>query len=135
VIARHAFEDHVSEVRVRLEASSFEELTEEAARAFAELVADHVTQAEDDPEPVILRGRDREGLLVALLDELVYRADAEGRVFPRVEVTRRSDRELDVVLHPARGAQLRSPVKAATYHDLVVRDTADGVTATIVLDV
>lgn len=133
--ADHAFEEHVGEVRVRIAAPTVAALFAEAGRAFAELVCGDLPPASGDPERVVLRGRDRESLLVALLDELVFRAEVDGRVFPDVRVTLRSDRELEATLRAAPDARPLSHVKAATLHDLAIVEARDGVSATIVLDV
>src|SRR5690606_32950804 len=110
---RHVFEEHVGEVRIRLEAASVPELYAEAARAFAELVCGEAAPASGPPEPVALTGGDREGLLVALLDELVFRAEVEGAVYPELEVVRLGARELEVRLRRAPCARPSLHVKAA----------------------
>lgn len=131
----HTFEEHVGEVRMRLAAPSLPELFAEAARGLAELVCGSSPPALGATRRVSLHARDREALLVALLDELVFRAEVEDRVFPEVDVVLRNDRELDATLRCAEGVSPRLHVKAATLHGLAISDTPDGVAATVVLDV
>lgn len=133
--ASHVFEEHVGEVRIRLEAESVPELFAEAARAFAELVCGEAPSAAGPPEPVALTAGDRVGLLVALLDELVFRAEVDGAVYPQLDVVRLGARELEATLRRAPSARPMLHVKAATFHDLTIREAGGRVTATVILDV
>lgn len=133
--ARHAFREHIGEVRIQLDAPTVPELFAEAARAFAELVSRQVPAARGPGERVVLTGRDREVLLVALFDELVFRAEVEGAIYPELEIVRLGPRELEANLRRAPDVEPVLHVKAATFHDLAIRETAEGATATIVLDV
>lgn len=133
--ARHAFREHVGEVRIQLDAPTVPELFAEGARAFAELVSRQVAVARGPAERVVLTGRDREGLLVALFDELVFRAEVEGAIYPELDIVRLGPRDLEATLRRAPDALPLLHVKAATFHELAIRETEAGVTATIVLDV
>ncbi|UJR84101.1 archease [Sandaracinus amylolyticus] len=134
--ATHAFEEHVGEVRVRIDASTLDELFAEAGRAFAELACGELPSAGDHAERIAVRARDRDALLVALLDELVFRAEVEGRVYPALEARVRSDRELEATLHAApQDVRPRLHVKAATLHGVAIIEAPCGVSATVVLDV
>src|SRR5687768_5602628 len=124
--ASHAFEEHVSEVLVHLEATTPDELFAEAGRAFAELVCGELPPADGASQTVVLKGRDREALLVALFDELVFRAEVEAHVFPEITAKLRSENELEITLR-ASSVPPRSHVKAATLHGLAIVDTGASV--------
>jgi SHS2 domain-containing protein len=132
----HAFEDHTGEVRMRVEAGTLAELFEEAARGLAELMQER--PAPPDPgsaEHVRLRARDAEALLVDWLNELVFLSDTRERVYTDVRVTHITDTELEATVAGATPEALRTAVKAATLHGLAVRRSAEGYSASVVLDV
>ena len=117
-------------------APTLPQLFEEAGRGLAELIAEHWT---DDPaaatELVAVQSPDREALLVEWLNELVFRSETRERVYPYLRVTGLTDRELQAQIRGAVPNLLRTAVKAATYHRLQIAQSADGYTATVVLDV
>jgi SHS2 domain-containing protein len=79
-----------------------------------------------------------EGLLVAFLSELVYAAEQERLTFTsfHVETFEREDGwELKVEMDGAPLASINKTIKAVTYHNLQIRQTARGVEVEIVFDV
>lgn len=132
----HAFEEHVGEVRLRLQAGSLPGLFEEAARALAELMCDERTEPDGAPVAVQIGAPDREALLVAWIDELVFLSETRKRVWSEARVERLTDTEVIATLRGFEPAELRTQVKAATLHGLHVVDMRDGgYEATVVLDV
>ncbi len=132
----HAFEEHIGEVRLRLRAESLPALFEEAARALAELMCADRAQPDGDAVPVCIEARDRETLLAAWIDELVFLSETRKRVWTEVRIERLADTGLRATVQGFEPAALRTQVKAATLHDLHVGETsAGGYEATVVLDV
>lgn len=135
-VARHFFDEHVSEVALRLEASSLPALFEEAGRALAELMRarplEHPTGCTDE---LSLRASDSEALLVDWLNELVLRSEVAKAIFTEFEIQHLFDGQLVAVIRGTRVAELRNPVKAATYHGLTLVEHAGRIAATVVLDV
>jgi SHS2 domain-containing protein len=131
-----AFEEHTGEVRLRLRADSLPELFEEAALAVAELMC----AARSDPVgaalPVRVGARDREALLAAWVDELVFLSETRKRVWSEARIEQLGDTELVATVRGFEPAALRTQIKAATLHDLRIVETAPGsFEATLVLDV
>jgi SHS2 domain-containing protein len=136
--ASHAFEDHTAEVLLRVHAPTLAELYAEAARGVAALLAeDPARVARGEPERVAVQAADSEALLVAWIDELVFRAETLGRVYPVVTVDRIDSGSLDATLRGGAPDTWRTAVKAATWHRLHVgtAEDGDGLVATVVLDV
>jgi SHS2 domain-containing protein len=138
--ASHEFEEHTGEARLRLRAASLPALFEEAARALADLMSEHPGEPEGEPVRVEVRASDREALLAAWIDELVFLSETHKRVWTEACIHHLTDRITDTELEAAvRGAvpsALRTQVKAATLHDLrVVQIRPDEFEATMVLDV
>ena len=77
---------------------------------------------------------DRETLLITFLSELLYFTQRDDVAFDRFELTHDGER----LIAEAEGAPIESiakEIKAVTYHNLAVRETARGLEATIVFDV
>jgi SHS2 domain-containing protein len=136
--ARHLFAEHTGELEIRLEAESVAELFAEAGRALAEVMGGDEgagTGPLGAPRRITLTARDREALLVALLDELIFLTERESQLFPDVRVERIGARDLVAVVRGRQEATPRTHVKAATFHGLRIVDGPAGVTATVILDV
>jgi SHS2 domain-containing protein len=134
--ARHEFEDHTSEVKIRLYAPSLRDLFSEAALALADIMAESPEAASEATERVQLDAQDIEALLVEWLNELVFRNEGSGLVYTAVQIDRLSETHLEARIGGTAGATPKTPVKAATYHDLRIEPTDDeGWTASVVVDV
>jgi SHS2 domain-containing protein len=131
-----SFEEHTGEVRLRLRAGSLPGLFEQAARALAELMCTEHTEPKGEPIEATARASDRESLLAAWIDELVFLSETRKRVWSEVHVQRLSDTEIVASVRGFEPAALRTQVKAATLHELHVVQTPGGTfEATLVLDV
>ena len=133
---RHAFEEHVGEVQIRIEAPSLPELFAEAGRALAELfLEDPAAAAPGERVEVVVRASDREALLAEWLNELVFQSETRHCAFTDLDVTGISDHELHARIGgiPIEGPRLA--VKAATLHGLGIREQRGSWTASVVLDV
>jgi len=84
---------------------------------------------------VDLRADDREGLLVAWLEEILYTLEVHHRLPTRIEVSVSEQLELTGRWTEAPLGQIEKPIKAVTYNDLAVRESEAGLEATIVFDV
>ncbi len=135
-IVRHAFEDHQSEVRLRVDAETLSGVFEEAARALCELTAGDVRSADAKAaRRVSLHAIDREALFADWLNELVYLSERYKEVFPDVRVESVDDHDLVATVRGVEPNVILTPVKAATMHDLHVDRKGGTWSASIVLDV
>jgi SHS2 domain-containing protein len=136
--ARHFFEEHTGEVRVRLEAPTLPELFAEAGRALGELVGpdEGSRGALHEDEEVVVRAMDRDALLVEWLNELVFRSETSKRIYPELSVESVSEREIRARIRGVDVEELRTPVKAATLHGVHIQRRPDGgYSGSVVLDV
>ena len=89
--------------------------------------------------PVAVEAADRETLLVAWLNELLYLHEVEGFVAADFSIQEITDTRLRAEVWGERMDRARHPlvghVKAATYHLLQVRPAGGGWQAEVVLDV
>jgi SHS2 domain-containing protein len=91
------------------------------------------------PEPrlerkIVLQDRDREGLLVAFLSELLYLGESRGMGFDEFEL-RISGERLSARVRGARIEFQSKEIKAVTYHNLKIREATRGLEVSIVFDV
>ncbi len=82
-----------------------------------------------------LQAFDREDLLVEWLSELVYCAESEYLIFRQFDIHTISDTVLKATLTGDKVAQIDKDIKAVTYHNLAIAETAVGLETTIVFDV
>jgi SHS2 domain-containing protein len=135
-VTGHEFLEHVGELEIRIWAPALDLLFVEAGRALSlELLRGAVGPPAESPLTLEVAAVDRAALLVEFLNELIYRADAEGHVLTSFEFTRLTDTELSC---SGRGVRLAiaSSVKAATYHELALAPRPEGgFTARVTLDI
>lgn len=137
---RHSWEEHTGEVLLEVTAPTPEELFAQAGRALAELLAgkEQLTlhpATDTGPESVVVDARDREALLVAWLNELVWRSETNKRVYSDFTVESVDDHRLVATVRGFEPNFIRTAVKAATLHRLRIQHDGDQLHATVVLDV
>lgn len=131
--------DHTADLGLRIQASDLNALFQQAAEAvFATIVDDLASVKPSERVEIAIEGTDREYLLFDWLRELLYRFDAEHRLFSKFAV-RVSDQGLAGTawgepIDPERHV-LAHEVKAITYHALKVEQTADGWLAEVIVDI
>jgi SHS2 domain-containing protein len=138
----YEFFPHTGDVGIRLRGPSLEELMRSAVLAFTATIVEPASVRGTDRDVVTCRADAPDLLLHDLLNELVYRFDARGRLVQDVDVviTRDADRwTVEATtwgerLDPARH-QPRVVVKGVTYHALSVAETDDGWQGSVVLDI
>ena len=134
--ASHAFVDHTSEIGLQVRAATFGELLAEAARGLARLMLREVSaQAAGEAREIEVSSHDRESLLVDWLNEILFVAETGLWIPLEIEVLEASDTRIRA---RARGVDVEvspSMVKAATFHGLEVKETAEGFSAEVILDV
>jgi SHS2 domain-containing protein len=125
--------DHTSELELEITATSEAEVFAEALAGLAELLSNE-PKGETVRRSVTAVAPDRPALLAAWLEELVFLAESEGFEPSGVESLELSADSLRATVAGRLGAP-PPLVKAVTYHRLAFDLTADGYSATVVLDV
>jgi SHS2 domain-containing protein len=135
-MAWHRFLDHTSEITLHVGAADWPGLLAQAGLGLAELLLRGATASADgDWRPLEVASHDREALLVDWLNEIVYIAETGLWVPTEIEIEEVSASQLKA---RARGVTVEAPpalVKAATFHELHVRDLPGGLEAEVILDV
>ncbi len=138
----YQFLDHTADVAVRVTAASLDRLFEEAAAALTATVVEAPGVRADRRVELALEASAPDLLLVDWLTELVCRFDTDGWLTARADArVRRTGGvwrlEAGSVGEPFDEARhrVRALVKGVTYHQLAIRETADGVETVVVFDV
>lgn len=130
--------EHTADVGLRATAPSGEALFEALAEGLATILGAWLPDGGAE-RPVEVEASDREALLVAWLDELLYIHEIEDAVFTGIAVAAVEETRVRarVRLSSRAGRELEGVgVKAATYHRLQVARGSDGTwSARVYLDV
>jgi SHS2 domain-containing protein len=133
--ARHWFAEHTGELEIGLAAGSLAELFAEAGRALAEAMSGRPARGSGTFERVVVTARDREALMVAWLDELLFLAERDKKVFGDLRVESASEKNLSALVRGEPISELKTQVKATTFHGLAIATGPQGLTATVILDI
>jgi len=125
---------HTADLSIRVWAEDIKNLLTESARGMNWLAG-----VELDDEPRVAKtfeaeGPDNESLLVAFLSELVYYTEQENLGFDKFEISIKNGR-LKVEMQGAPLRSLSKVIKAVTWHNLEIRESARGLEVEIVFDV
>ena len=131
--------EHPADVGYLAYGETFAELLANSALAMCSLACELDAIEERERREISVTGADQESLLFAWLAEILAIADAEQLFFRRVEVTEAAAGLARGVAHGEKFDQARhhagTYIKAVTYHQLRVEQTAEGWRARIFLDV
>ena len=136
MMASRGFEEvaHTADVALRVWAEDLPSLFAEAALGMNSLAGVRLA-----PSPRIRRtykhaAADKESLLVAFLSELVFNQENENLGWDAFRI-RLEDSGLEVQMAGAALASVAKPIKAVTFHNLHISQTARGYEAELVFDV
>ena len=131
--------DHTADVGIRAFGTDRRTVYRNAARGLISLIVDPRTVRAVEEERLTVRGNDPVDLLVAWLHEILYRFDAQRRVYAQVDILKAGENVLRAVLRgePFDSArhEARGEIKAVTWHGARVERTPTGWVAEIFLDV
>jgi len=130
---------HTADVALRIYGKDLKELFSNAALGMFDIMADLEGIRGSVFIDVKLEAPSKEELLVAWLDELLYNFYTKGIIFFGFDITELAENRL---LAKARGRhlgenknRLKREIKAATFHNIAIKEAPDGLTVDIVFDV
>ena len=128
--------EHTADWALRITGADLTALLVNAARGMSSLlVADPAALPLETARRFELEAYDAESLLVEWLNELAYWAEMEQIVFREFELADVTPTFLRAHVRGGHPPELLKHIKAVTYHDLHIRETAVGLEATVVFDV
>ena len=127
---------HTADVRLRVTASSLEELFADALRGLMAVMGARPVGAHSvRPETIELDSVDLTALLVDFLNEALVRAVVSRRGYTGASFASLGETHLSATLTSVPAASFDEEVKAVTYHEAEVRRSGEGWTTMLVLDI
>lgn len=131
--------EHTADIGFEAFGASRAEVFANAGRALFHIIVDPAVVEPRDEVKTLAKGANPSELLINWLSELLYLQDAEGWLFRDFEVLSLSDNSIAAVARgekfdPARH-QINLLVKAITYHQLVLEETAIGWRVQVYVDI
>jgi SHS2 domain-containing protein len=130
--------DHTADVGIVAHGSDLKEAYANAAYGMFSLIADLKEVHENIQRDIDVQSLDQESLVVAWLNELLYIFDVEHIIFSRFEIIELSQSQLRAKAYGEKidtsRHQLRTEVKAATYHSLKL-EKENGYKIQVILDI
>ncbi len=126
--------EHTADLALRVYGRDVKELFANAAQGMFALMAEPSEEPACERE-VSLETTDYESLLVDWLNELIYLHEVEGETYSQFAIETLSPRKLQAHVTGGPTKSKTRAIKAATFHELAIKETANGLVATIVFDV
>lgn len=131
--------DHTADVGYRLFAPSLPDLFAIGGRALFDAITELDTVRARVQKSLSVHAADREALLVAWLSELNFLCLTEFLLFARFDIQSLTETHVAAIAHgekiDPRRHEIKTEVKAVTYHGLYVRATEQGWEAQVIFDV
>jgi SHS2 domain-containing protein len=111
------------------------ELLQNAARAMQALDGPRPAGESSATRAIEVEGVDRESLLVNWLNEILYLEHAHQVICDRFHIDELQNHRLHARVKTRKCDPSCTHIKAVTFHNLKIRETAEGLEAEVVLDV
>jgi SHS2 domain-containing protein len=130
--------EHTADIGIIAYGNSMKEAFASAAKGMFSLITESGDIEEVEHRDIELAASDRESLLVAWLNELIYLFDTENMLFKKFDITRLGETQLKAKVcgekvDSARH-KIRMGIKAATYHMLKIEKN-NGIRLQVLFDV
>ncbi|MGH2750508.1 MAG: archease [Actinomycetota bacterium] len=132
--------EHTADIGLRAHGTRVEDLFEQATRGLCDIAGIWQPDRSGACEliDITVEARDREGLLVDWLSEVLYVHDARNAALSSVQLSEVGDeRAVGRILIEPLGVEAETAIqiKAVTYHQLAVRKSSSGWSATVFFDI
>ncbi|HSR48891.1 MAG TPA: archease [Anaerolineales bacterium] len=127
--------EHTADWALRVRGATMGELCQVAASAMLAACGARSSDGPSSERSVRLEAADRETLLVQWLEEVLFALEGRSRIPVRIEVEVSPPLSLSATWEEVPLAGIEKPIKAVTFHELVVREDTEGLETTIVFDV
>lgn len=137
-VERYRVLSHTADTAIEAQAASLDQLIENLAYGMFDLMFDLEAVEPTGSIEIEATAMQPEELIVDVLADLLFRAEAEDLVLSNIEVTGAGTATVVVTARgaPTKETELRGPpIKAVTYHDLVAERTGKGWYGRVIFDV
>jgi SHS2 domain-containing protein len=133
------FIDHTADIGVKAYGADMKQVFANAGRGLFSLITELDNVAVKESRNIRVTAPDREALLINWLNELIYLFEVKEILFNRFDIITISDTQLNAtgygeIINLAKH-ELKTQVKAATYHMLKIEQNKDGWKAQVIFDV
>jgi SHS2 domain-containing protein len=125
---------HTADWELEIWAPDLGSLLEQAARGMYHLAGLKLSAHPRVTHKIEISFLEPEILLIDFLSELIYLTESEGLAFDQFNLQLNGN-QLVALVSGARIESLSKEIKAATYHNLNIKETGDGLSANVVFDV
>jgi SHS2 domain-containing protein len=140
---QYEYLDHTADIKFLAYGKTLEEAFENSALAMFNVIIDTKKVSGDVERQILLKSPDLESLLVDWLSELLYLFEVDEVVFRkfRVEMIRKEEGEYSITAQAVGenyypdSHQFETEIKAVTYNQLEIKETADGWRTQVVVDI
>jgi len=130
---------HTADIALRVYGKDLRELFANAAYGMFDIIADLEGLKGSVEIDVDLKASSKEELLVSWLDELLFNFYTKGIIFFKFDVNFIGKDNLIAKVHGRHVGEnrnrLKTEIKAATFHDLEIKESSEGLSVDIVFDV
>ena len=126
--------DHTADIAISVTGENLASLFTTAAHALFTLAYEPGHRTKDETYPVILTAPDVESLLIDWLNELLYLSEKHDAYFYDFTVRSLTVTTLSIECAARDILETRRGIKAATFHNIAVKETASGFETVIVFD-
>lgn len=126
--------EHTADLAIRVWGSDLPALFTHAAAALFDMMCDAPVQIVFSRN-ISIDAPDQEALLLDRLNQLIYLHEVEHESYCRFDITALRSDSLHAVVFGGPTTRKFKTIKATTFHELAIRQTADGYEAHIVFDV
>ena len=138
-MARYEQFPHTADIGIRVFGKDLKELFENAAFGMFDVIADLEGIKASEEENVEVHGAVPEELLIAWLDELLYRFCTKDIIYSKFEIEELSEDRIKAKVSgrpiAANRNRLKTEIKAVTYSGLKIKETPGGYEVEIIFDV
>lgn len=131
--------DHTADIAIKAYGSTLKELFQNAALGMFNIIADLEGIRPSTEIEIKAEGIDREELLVAWLEELLYNFYTKNIIFSEFNITELTDTDLSAKVKGRfvgeNRNRLKTEIKAATRHELKINKTGEKYEVQVVFDV
>ena len=131
--------DHTADLGIRVRGTDLKDLFESAGRALMHLMIRAKVPSKNQSIKISVSGEDLADLMVRWLGEILYLFAGENLVVTSIRIGSISSARIAATLETAplepEVHEILSEIKAVTYHQIQVTETADGWEAIVIFDV
>jgi len=125
---------HISDLKIRIFGRTKENIFQNALFAMSENMKPEVSKKNTERK-VKIKSLDSATLLADFLNETLYLSQVKKEAYFNLKISKLTDTELEGEIAGEKVKRFGEDIKAVTYHDLEVKQVADGWEAVIVFDI